>query len=288
VIKLVAKSIVFIVVLAIFWSACQQAEPKSHCLLEDLGRYQFVKSESDQSNQGCWAEYRDLKGNKALVTLDSKNPKLFGQAQKTTKFEKHFVDYRRIDKGVEVGWHHGQIGIVVRLENVSVPQGPVLRAYLYQYPSSLAARIEKVESQVDQLKEHSKLQPKNARTHLELARKYRQLNKNVLATHEYHFSIDLDPGCFDCFYELGDLYLELRHWDLSIRALRKAIALEPKNPSGHRLLGDVFYKVRNGPQALSAYQKAAELDLAGTHRQKVEKRIAELKSGKYSDTKTGQ
>jgi len=39
--------------------------------------------------------------------------------------------------------------------------------------------------------------------------------------------LDADPKAFPCYLDMATLYRELRHWDLAIRALRRAAAIEP-------------------------------------------------------------
>jgi Flp pilus assembly protein TadD len=93
--------------------------------------------------------------------------------------------------------------------------------------------------------------------------------------------VDADRSCYDCYLEMGTLYFELKHWDLAIRALRRAVALRPKAPRPAMLLGDVHYHVHNGREAQRAYTQALKLGLGGDDKKKVEGRLAELKDGKY-------
>jgi tetratricopeptide (TPR) repeat protein len=167
------------------------------------------------------------------------------------------------------------------LRGLAVPQGAVLRAYLFEYRSDVTEDVEMARAEVDQLKESSRSRPKDAAVHLELARKYRKLNDTVMATQEYHIAVDADRSCYDCYLEMGTLYFELKHWDLAIRALRRAAALRPKEARPALLLGDVYYHVRNGQEAQRAYNLALNLGIGGDERKKVEGRLAELKDGKY-------
>jgi Flp pilus assembly protein TadD len=145
----------------------------------------------------------------------------------------------------------------------------------------VTADLQATRDEVEELRKQEQSRPKDAALHLELARKYRRLGDTVMATQELHIAVDADRSCYPCYLEMGTLYFELRHWDLSIRALRRAARLRPDDPAPHLHLGDVFYKVRNGKEARGAYAKALSLGLEGPEQKRARDRLAELKDGKY-------
>jgi tetratricopeptide (TPR) repeat protein len=217
----------------------------------------------------------------AVVHVYRNWPGLF-EGGKTFPFEKQTVYYQPDEGRVNVGWHSaGDVKVQMSLHGFSLPQGPVLRAYLFRYRSLVEEDLQAVQKDVEILRTESRINPKSARLHLDLARKYKRLGDNIMAAQEYHISVDADRNCYECYLEMGLLYFEVRHWDLSIRALRKAAKLRPEDPHAHMHLGDVFYRVENGLEAGRAYRRAVKLGLDGPGRERADKRIEELKNGKF-------
>jgi predicted negative regulator of RcsB-dependent stress response len=257
---------------------CQQ-EADDLCIAGDLGTYRFESVRKLPA--GCEARYVDPQGRRARVRVIPGGSIQRPDGGVAFPFEKHTVYSQRQPDGVRVVWHKGDLAVDMFLQGLAVPQGAVLRAYLFEYRSDVTEEVEIARAEVDQLKESSRGRPKDAAVHLELARKYRKLNDTVMATQEYHIAVDADRSCYDCYLEMGTLYFELKHWDLAIRALRRAAALRPKEARPALLLGDVYYHVRNGQEAQRAYLRALELGLGGDEKKKVDGRLSELKDGKY-------
>jgi tetratricopeptide (TPR) repeat protein len=273
----VSKSLTIISALLLF-SGCQQ-KTGDLCIGGDLGTYRLEGVRA--LKPGCEAHYVDPQGRKARVRVIPGGSIQRPDGGVVFPFEKHTVYSQRQPDGVRVVWHRGDLVVDMFLQGLAVPQGAVLRAYLFEYHSDVTEDVEMARAEVDQLKESSRSRPQDAAVHLELARKYRKLNDTVMATQEYHIAVDADRSCYDCYLEMGTLYFELKHWDLAIRALRRAAALRPKAPRPALLLGDVYFRVRNGQEAQRAYTRALELGLGGDEKKKVEGRLLELKDGKY-------
>jgi len=267
------------IILAILsFTGCRK-ETDNLCIAGDLGtcRLESVR----QLEAGCEAHYIDPQGRQARVRVIPGASVQRPDGGVAFPFEKHTVYSQRKPDGVRVMWHKGDLVVDMFLQGLAVPQGAVLRAYLFEYRSDVTEDVEVARAEVDQLKESSRSRPKDATVHLELARKYRKLNDTVMATQEYHIAVDADRSCYECYLEMGTLYFELKHWDLAIRALRRAAALRPEAPRPALLLGDVYYHVHNGQEARRAYTRALQLGLGGDDKKKVEGRLAELKDGKY-------
>jgi len=249
------------------------------CIDGDLGTYRLKSVRKLPA--GCEAHYADPQGRRARVRVIPGGSVQRPDGGVAFPFEKHTVYSLRQPDGVRVVWHKGDLVVDMFLQGLAVPQGAVLRAYLFRYRSDVTEDVEMAKAEVDQLKETSRRRPKDSAVHLELARKYRKLNDTVMATQEYHIAVDADRSCYDCYLEMGTLYFELKHWDLSIRALRRAAALRPREPRPALLLGDVYYHVHNGQEARRAYTLALKLGLGGDEKKRVEGRLSELKNGKY-------
>lgn len=263
-------------------SGCQCHSPEKLCIDADLGRYAFVSIERLKGSRGgCRATYRDPHGSLVVARVVPGQPDLIGDAGVAVEFEKHFVYQRRAGDGTLVGWHTGSLGVTVLLADKAVPEGPVLRAYLFKYRSSVTAEIDRTRKRQIELRQDSRRRPKDAAVHLKLARNYRKLGNKLMAVQEYHVAIDADHQCYDCYMELGRLYRELRSWDLAIRAARRAAALRPDSPTPVILLGDLFYAVHNGQEALHSYQSALALGPDEKEALRVNQRVVELQHGKY-------
>ncbi|HUT99873.1 MAG TPA: hypothetical protein VM425_00375 [Myxococcota bacterium] len=274
--------IIKILIIMVCISGCRCPQAEKLCITSDLGRYRFLSFENLPGPPGgCLATYQDPHGSLVSVRVVPERPDLFGDGGVPVPFEKHFVYRRRAGQGTLVGWNSGGVGVTVLLSDKAVPEGPVLRAYLFKYRSSVTAEVDRTREQLDVLRQKSLRRPKDAAVHLELARKYRKLGDNVMAAQEYHISTDADRMCFDCYLEMGTLYRELRSWDLAIRAARRAAGLRPENPVPVVLLGDLFYAAHNGQEALHSYRAALELGPGEKEAQRVSKRIWELQHGKY-------
>ncbi len=141
---------------------------------------------------------------------------------------------------------------------------------------------QKPEQTLEQLRDISRKAPRKVQAHLDLARKYRKLKNTVMAAQEYHICIDIDPKAYDCLLEMGIMYRALRHWDLSIRALRRASVLRPKDFRPPLELGDVYFYCHNRKEAMKAYETTLSLDgLKPKDADRARKRLAELKAGKF-------
>lgn len=245
----------------------------------DLGTYRLESIRA--LKPGCEALYKDPQGLQARVRVIPGGFKQRPDGGVVFPFEKHTVYSQRKEDGVRVVWHKGDLLVDMFLQGLAVPQGAVLRAYLFEYRSDVTEDVEMARAEVDQLKESSRSRPQDAAVHLELARKYRKLSDTVMATQEYHIAVDADRSCYECYLEMGTLYFELKHWDLAVRALRRAAALRPEEARPAMLLGDVYFHVRNGQEAQRAYGLALKLGLGGDEKKRIEGRLLELKDGKY-------
>jgi len=263
-----------------FGAGCQKgSDSVGFCIAGNLGTYR--QERIVEAPPGCEAHYVDPQGRYARVLVIPGRTGERPDGAVPFPFEKHMVYSQRKPDGVRVVWHKGDLVVDMFLEGRAVPQGAVLRAYLFEYRSDVADDVAVARAEVNQLKESSRDRPKDATLHLELARKYRKLGDTVMATQEYHIAVDADRSCYECYLEMGTLYFELKHWDLAIRALRRAAAIRPGEAQPHFLLGDVFYHVRNGQEAQRAYGQALKLGLSADELKRAQGRLSEIKEGKY-------
>lgn len=274
--------VALLLVLAFGASGCSDPSPTRLCLEGDLGRFSRVSVEPLAGGQGaCRALYRDPDGAQAQVEVGPYLAGAFDEAGVPVTFEKYVVFSKAKAGQLKLSWFTHSLAVHLRLPGAKKPAGPVLRAYLLHYPSQVVDAVDAVKRDVELLRQTSRQAPGDASVHLKLARKYRKLGNTVMATHEYHFAAEKDPACHPCFLEMGGLYKELRHWDLSIRALRKAAGLRPDEPAAWLQLGDVSYHVRNRLEAMRGYKYALRAGVDGEDKKRAAERLADLEAGKF-------
>ncbi|MEO1404045.1 MAG: tetratricopeptide repeat protein, partial [Cyanobacteria bacterium J06635_1] len=59
---------------------------------------------------------------------------------------------------------------------------------------------------------------------------------------------------------LGNTYNDLKRYDEAISAYEKAIELDPDDATAHYNLGNTYKALKRYDEAISAYEKAIELD----------------------------
>ncbi len=268
--------------LAFFVSACDRPAEPSLCLAQDLGRYRLlVDPDAQVQGSNCRLTYVDPKGRKAMVRVKKEQRPWAWEGRAPHSFEKHVVLYRPEGEGIRVDWQGKEVIVSLWLEGLVLPEGPVLRAYLFTHgsvfpPEWIAlTQFEKTEQVAAAA---GKSRPQQARRHLAAARKHQQQGNHNMAIQEYHVAVAADAACFACFFEMSKLYHKLRQWDLAIRAARRAQALRPKSAGPIAWLGDLFYRVRNHEQALGYYQKALRMGLSGDEKKGVQRRLEVLRA----------
>lgn len=269
-----------LLLLVLLLSSCRSGQQESACLAEDLGQFIFVRQQRLAAG-GCRAWYRSPRGRQAVAEVLPGRRRTLGAQGRPVKFERHVVVEQRDGKDTLVGWHHGQLGVKLRLGDVAVAQGPVLRAYLFRYPSDLEADLAALARRAEQLRRQAARRPDAAVLHLAAARKWLTARQTDRALQELYAALDADRLCADCYRELYEIFRQQAQWDLAIRSVRRLSGLRPQDPLPHALLGDIYFEVRNGQQALAAYRRALQLGLAGPEGQRVRRRVGRLEKGLY-------
>jgi hypothetical protein len=268
-------SVVILILPALICSCRQKVQ--TPCLQEDLGQYGFVEQEIFDG--GCRARYRSPAGGLAVAEVQRGGAELFGQEGHPVPFEKHLVRARRFGQGTEVVWPADGASVKLFLEDQAVAQGPVLRAYLFRYPSLLPRELESLEEQTDRLRQQARRLPQKAALHLEAARGWLKQGKEPQALQELYAAIDADRTCEDCYREFYAIFHRQKQWDLAIRSARRLEELMPARPEPQLMLGDIYFEVQNGQQALNCYRRALELGLQGADAERAAERLKLLESG---------
>ncbi len=276
---LVALGMVFV-----FLTACSSTPGSKWCIDGDLGRYSLRSiSALEKDKPGCRATYSSRSGAVARVFVRQYKAGMFEDSGVPVEFEKQmvFVKQDTSSKELVLSWYSDEMAVILTADGLKKPEGPVLRAYLHRYPSRVVDRVAAVEKDVEMLKMSSRQVPSDASIHLKLARNYRKLGNTIMAVNEYQIAVEKDRHCYPCYFEMGTLFRQLRHWDLSIRALRRAVAIEPQLAKAWLELGDVAFYVQNRLEAIRGYEKALDIGLSGKDRQRASSRLEELHNGKF-------
>lgn len=270
-----------------FLVQCSTKPGAKWCIDGDLGRFSLRSMSALPGDKvGCQARYSDPSGALAQVRVGTYRAgmfeAMFKDAGSPKKFEKQMVFAHRNGSGeLILSWYTDKMAVRLTMTGLDELGGPVLRGYLHRYPSIVVDRVHAVEKDVQILKESSRQVPADASIHLSLARNYRKLGNTIMAAGEYHIAVEKNPHCYECYFEMGTLYRQLRHWDLSIRALRKATSIDPHRAQAWLVLGDVAFDVRNRLEAIRGYKNALESGLSEKEQQRARSRLKLLHNGKF-------
>jgi spermidine synthase len=99
---------------------------------------------------------------------------------------------------------------------------------------------------------------------LDLARRSGDRDLYALALEQLEAELVVRPGSFEMTNNYAGALYELRQLDASARALRRAIALNPRSSSTHLNLGIVLEELGRANEAAQHYERAAALDPSAT------------------------
>jgi tetratricopeptide (TPR) repeat protein len=106
-----------------------------------------------------------------------------------------------------------------------------------------------------------RLRPRDATILLILANNvYPQLLEHDKAIAAWNRYLELDPGNFDSYVQLGTQYLAKGDGENAAAALQKAVELQPSSSRAYGALGDIYARAQQTDQAILNYRKALQLD----------------------------
>lgn len=88
----------------------------------------------------------------------------------------------------------------------------------------------------------------------------RDMADTTAAINCYQRAIQLNPGFFEAFHNLGLVYLQQQQWQQAIEVFQQALSLKPDHPASHHGLGKAAELQDLFDQALIHYRQAALLD----------------------------
>ncbi len=106
-----------------------------------------------------------------------------------------------------------------------------------------------------------RLDPTDVATLLILANNvYPALQEHEKAIAAWKKFLDLTPGSFEAYVQLGTQYLAKGEAENAASALQKAVELDPSSSRAYQTLGDIYARAQQNDQAILNYRKALELD----------------------------
>lgn len=103
------------------------------------------------------------------------------------------------------------------------------------------------------------LGPDLIETHLALGHLRSVCVENEAALREYERALELDPGCVDALLGAGLALRELARYPEAVGCCQRAIAAEPEDWRGHRLLGWIHSRSGDHERALGCFRRVVEL-----------------------------
>lgn len=123
------------------------------------------------------------------------------------------------------------------------------------------------EKAAEVLKQAISYDPNNAEAHLRLGMSYAALGKETEAEDEYKKAVELfkkriqeESQDGDAHFYLGESYKFLNRDEDAVRAYRQATRLKPDGEEAWYRLGMAETKLAHYPEAVTAFQKALEID----------------------------
>ena len=106
-----------------------------------------------------------------------------------------------------------------------------------------------------------RLAPTDAATLLILASNvYPQLQEHDKSIASWRRFLELSPGSFEAYVQLGSQYLAKGDADNAAAALQKAVELDPSSSRAYQALADTYARAQQNDQAILNYRKALELE----------------------------
>lgn len=68
-----------------------------------------------------------------------------------------------------------------------------------------------------------------------------------------------NPGCFKCYYNIGNIYLEKKDYTLAVEMFAKCSSIEPTFSEAYNNSGIAHYKMKDKVNACADWKKAFEL-----------------------------
>ncbi|HEY6119444.1 MAG TPA: tetratricopeptide repeat protein, partial [Pyrinomonadaceae bacterium] len=85
------------------------------------------------------------------------------------------------------------------------------------------------------------------------------------ASNEFNLELAANPDEFFANYYLGVIYIFQRKWDLAIRVLQKASAIEPNNPDPYFQISQAYQELNQHEQAIEVLKKSIALNPELSH-----------------------
>ena len=112
---------------------------------------------------------------------------------------------------------------------------------------------------MDILQKSKSINDKNPQTHLLIGDAHSiVLGQGGLSASSYERALDNDSKCATAEFKLGELFMST-NLPVAEEHYQKAVAIDPGFAQAHRELGELYYKKKDGPNAVKHYKKYLDL-----------------------------
>ena len=117
----------------------------------------------------------------------------------------------------------------------------------------------RVPEAVTEFQKELAINPAHAATYYKLADAYSRLQKYDDAERLLHGSIWLDATSTGPYILMGKVLEKKGEFELAVRALQRAVAMDPNNPTTHHLLGQAYRDMGKKEEAENELKLAEQL-----------------------------
>lgn len=137
----------------------------------------------------------------------------------------------------------------------------------------------KFDQAIKDLEEAKRLNPKDSKTHVNLAQSYEAKGRLDEAVEEYKASLKVNPNQPEALYNLAIIYKSQEDLDEAIRLLEKAVKLNGEFVAARITLGDIYALNGANDKAKEQYQAVIKMNPFGVDIEAVKGRLKQLGDG---------
>lgn len=137
----------------------------------------------------------------------------------------------------------------------------------------------KFDQAIKDLEEAKRLNPKDAKTHVNLAQSYEAKGKLDKALEEYEASLKVNPNQPETLYNLAIIYKSREDLDKAIKLLEKAVKINGDFVAARITLGDLYALNGANDKAKEQYQTVVKMNPFGVDIEAIKNRLKQLGDG---------
>lgn len=161
--------------------------------------------------------------------------------------------------------------IQIRQQNIEERHGKALSSGLNAYSKG------KFDQAIKDLEEANKLNPRDEKTHLNLAQSYEAKGKLDKALKEYKTSLEVNPNQPQAYYNLAIIYKSQAKIEEAIQNLEKAVKLNKDFVAARVVLGDLYAQQGKYDKAEEQYLTVVKMKPFGLDLKELKAKLGVLK-----------